>query len=391
MAILVKPRSESAHWYSANGEPVHTRPNADGKGEHPTTLMDARKLTLFPSSTNVLGVLAKHGLEKWKIRQVWLAMTKSPQKKGEPREVYYDRILNEAFEQVDRAQTGGTGIHKAILHALQGREVIPEYRAYIDPIFDFFKKNQIVPHATEQNIVNHEHGFAGTMDLAAFWGEYPAVFDWKTRKTEKGKPILSYEVQPMQIASYAGTYWRSRWPAVFGGNIYISSTEPGRIEMIRYDPNRMDREWKAFLWCLAIWRHIKGYDPRTAGSVIEMTESNLAAERHQAIIISSPGPDFKLLTSLDDQGREGVSEQRPPIPQTEGRPKGKAPKAKVNGTRPGKKPREPLTHKSLRFRSLPNLLSLSKQNDLSKEEKKLVAEYIGLREKKANKKGKTKK
>ena len=54
------PRIEGDHWYTRDGVPVHTQPKADGKGERPTTLRDARKLAFLPSVTTILKVISKH-------------------------------------------------------------------------------------------------------------------------------------------------------------------------------------------------------------------------------------------------------------------------------------------------------------------------------------------
>ena len=43
-------------------------------------------------------------------------------------------------------------------------------------------------------------------------------------------------------------------------NIYISTTEPGRIEAYVHDDPVS--EFNFFLNVCAVWRHVKGYDPR---------------------------------------------------------------------------------------------------------------------------------
>lgn len=64
--MLIVPRESASHWYFPDGTPLHEVPRADGKGQRPTSLRDARKLGLFPSVTNVLSILAKPGLDAWK-------------------------------------------------------------------------------------------------------------------------------------------------------------------------------------------------------------------------------------------------------------------------------------------------------------------------------------
>lgn len=288
MAILTKPKADGAHWYSGNGEPVHTRPSSAG-GTRFTTLKDARELGLFPSVTSILNVLAKPGLEKWKIQQVLLAMKRNPQKKEEAEEPYFNRVINDAFDQVDKASHAGTGLHGAVMAALQGRGIDPQYKPYIEPIFAFFERAKIEPRTTEQTVVNWDEGFAGTMDFGGIRdGVCPVVLDWKTRRTKPGQPITAYEGQPMQIAAYAATYWKNEFPLVIGGNIYISSTEPGRIEFIPYDGPRLKAEYDTFLACCRIWRHLNGYDPRTAGSAVDKGAVELLQDRWRNVVISSP-------------------------------------------------------------------------------------------------------
>lgn len=337
MAILVKPRTEGAHWYTANGEPVHTRPNQNGHGEHNATLADARKLRLFPSVTNCLSILGKPGLEKWKISQVLLAMKRTPQQEKEADEVYFDRVVNAAFEQVDVAQHTGTGIHQAMMAALQGRPVPDHYKPYVDKVFAYFDKEGIVCQTSEQVIVNHEVGFAGTMDFAGTRAGEPLVLDWKTRKTKPGKPIVSYEVQPMQVAAYGATFWKTRWPHVLGGNIYISSTEPGRIELIPYTMERMLAEWEAFCYIAYLWRHLSGYDPRTAGTAAETEGPEIAKERYQNIVISDPMDGAKALVPFQKPQAEAPAiDIAKPVPKQKERPKRAQDKGKKKAAKPSK-------------------------------------------------------
>ena len=63
-----KKSAESGHWYTQEGEPMYTIVGANGK-ERNTTLRDAKKDNLVPSVTTVLSLVAKPGLENWKINQ----------------------------------------------------------------------------------------------------------------------------------------------------------------------------------------------------------------------------------------------------------------------------------------------------------------------------------
>jgi len=62
-------REKSSHWYLKSGEPYHQVLRADGKGLRDVTLKDAKKVGAMRSVTSVLRVVAKPGLESWKIEQ----------------------------------------------------------------------------------------------------------------------------------------------------------------------------------------------------------------------------------------------------------------------------------------------------------------------------------
>ena len=64
--ILVR-RESASHWYLRDGTPYHEVERADGKGMRSATLRDARKSLAFPSVTNILSILAKPGLDAWRI------------------------------------------------------------------------------------------------------------------------------------------------------------------------------------------------------------------------------------------------------------------------------------------------------------------------------------
>lgn len=54
MAILAREFVKNSHWYSKKGDPFHTIPKKNEKGNRVTTLADARELGLFPSVTTIL-------------------------------------------------------------------------------------------------------------------------------------------------------------------------------------------------------------------------------------------------------------------------------------------------------------------------------------------------
>ena len=49
---------------------MHEVPRASGEGMRPTDVRDAKRLGLLPSVTNILGGLAKPGIDAWKRNQL---------------------------------------------------------------------------------------------------------------------------------------------------------------------------------------------------------------------------------------------------------------------------------------------------------------------------------
>jgi hypothetical protein len=264
MAVLKKDQVQSSHWYRADGTPCHRLPTAAGDGLRPTTLKDARRLGLFPSVTAILGIFAKPQLDTWKLRQVALASMRLERTDGESDTYFADRIIEAAFQQVEDAADLGSRIHEALEQHFEGVAVPEDLAIYTQPVFAWREAKQLEFVERERALVNHDHGFAGTMDVACVSPSGGiGVIDFKTRKTKPGQAVTPYDGQAMQIAAYGATYWgEANLPRLFGANVFISTTEPGRIEVCTYTPALLMAEWSAFRQACALWRHLKRYDPR---------------------------------------------------------------------------------------------------------------------------------
>jgi len=262
MAILSKSKVPSSHWYRADGTPVHKLPTADGRGERSTTIRDAKRLGLYPSVTSILSILAKPGLEKWKLDQVALACLRIPKTPEESEDYWCGRVRNAAFDQVEAAASLGTMIHGALELAMNGEAYSADMRPYVEPVMRWKESTGIEIVERELKVVNHDHGFAGTADVLFRYGQNGiGILDYKTRKTKPGEKVEAYDNQAMQLAAYAATYWgEENVSRVLAANVFISTTEPGRVEVVKHES--LVRDWLAFVMVAALWRYQKGYDPR---------------------------------------------------------------------------------------------------------------------------------
>ena len=271
MAILqAKPkRGSGGHWYTREGKAKHTMPRAKGDGERNTTLRDSKKHGLFPSVTTLLGLFAKPGLERWKQDQLLRIAFENPAKLDESFEGYADRCLVQHEKPVEEAADFGTKVHDAIEAYFTGQHIPDELLEYIQPALDWKQDHGLNFIEFEKMLFNTNHGFAGTVDIVGQGSEGAKfILDWKTRKTKPKVKVTSYDFQIHQIAAYAATYWGEEavlGHSVHGSNCYISSTEPGRFEVIKYSPEDLAKAWVDFTALCQLWRSLKNYDPRSHG------------------------------------------------------------------------------------------------------------------------------
>ena len=267
MAILVENKNMGGgHWYQPDGTPLHQVPKADGKGMRDTTLADAKKLGLLPSVTGITDIIAKPALMNWKASQVAAAAFENPPNGEESMDYFIERVINASHQQVAGAADLGSKVHDALEKLLtDGPDAVPEDMwAYVSPVMDWKKQAKITYAQIESVLVNIEHGYAGRCDVLGHDAKGgPVVIDYKTRKTKAGQACKPYDTQGMQLAAYAvAHYGEDRLPQVKAYNVYISTTEVGRVE--GYEHSSLLPHWEAFKAAAVLWRHIKGYDPRQA-------------------------------------------------------------------------------------------------------------------------------
>jgi hypothetical protein len=269
MAIITKSVFDSSHWYSLDGKPVHTQPTKDGEGQRATTLRDARKLALLPSVTSIISILDKPQLTRWKMREVAKAAIAIPGPQGEePVERFADRAIEAAMSQVGEAADLGSRIHAAIENLMRGSAEEPskELQPYVKPVLDWMRQVGVKVTHSEIVLVNAVHGFAGRVDALFTWGDAfgkMGILDFKTKKTKPDEKVEAYDEHTLQLAAYAAThYGAEHLQHVVAANLFISSTEPGRLEVVKHDKEKMVAAYEAFTQMCAIWRFRKGYDPR---------------------------------------------------------------------------------------------------------------------------------
>ncbi len=269
--ILIQ-RQPASHWYLRDGRPFHEIAKKDGSGNRPVTLADARKVLALPSVTNVLGVLAKPGLDAWKIEQGILSALTLPRRPGEELGDFAHRVVADMGEQVEKAADFGSAIHAACEVYALNKQLPQDIRllGFMESWFHWFDSNVERVAAVENVYVHYEHGYAGRVDMVALlkgigWG----VVDFKTQKVKRSakgeaKPAF-YETWPLQLAAYRQAILASGAKDVKGlVSVVIDSANPGPVHVKHWPPcGRATIDYfGSFLAALELWKYVKGYDPR---------------------------------------------------------------------------------------------------------------------------------
>jgi len=259
--------NQSAHWYKTDGTPCHQIEKKDKSGLRNVDLRDARKLNLVPSVTSILNIIAKPQLEAWKQEQVLLAALTLPIKEGEGAKEYATRIAQDALAYTKEAAEMGTLIHLYFEYVL-GQELsaveleeldkIPEetqeaIKKFVTEHFDL-----TMPYETERSIVNLDIGYAGTRDFKGFLkGGRRVIADWKTKNTKPGGKIFISPDNSYQLSAYAAAEGVGNLKDVVLMNVYVSRSEPGRIDSEAWGVDDSIKSYDIFKAACKLWYLIK--------------------------------------------------------------------------------------------------------------------------------------
>jgi len=265
-------REKSAHWYKVSGSgevtPFFEVPKKDGKGMKAVTIREAREVGALASVTSILKVLAKPGLESWKMEQAIMAALTLPRLEGEPLEVFAKRVVVDSEKESKEAGDFGTAIHDAISGWITNRRMPAEpVSKYLTQFTQWFETN-IKEVIYVEKLVHHTAlKYAGTMDfLGKLVGGDLVICDWKTQRVKrnaKGEkvPVFYEDSWPLQLAAYAMCDelvepTNASWVALI--SVIIDSSEPGPVYVKEWQP--ADHYWKMFMHCSELWNFTKGYN-----------------------------------------------------------------------------------------------------------------------------------
>ena len=247
--IIKEKVNDTGHWYRKSGEPAYF---VEGKtGRRPTTLRDARKLGLLPSTTGIINQLSKAGLDTWKQQQVLLAALTLPRQPDEPESDWLARVMQDSKATGREAAERGTAIH-AVIEAYFDQVYMPEKPPYLDAIDKALQDafgNQLW---LSERSFGHPLGFGGKCDLMAnpVNGKGNGfVCDFKTKDTNLDKVDVYFEHE-MQLAAYREGLGV---PNARCAIVFVNGTT-NQVKLIEIEEQKLQNSWECFQHLLRVYQ-----------------------------------------------------------------------------------------------------------------------------------------
>ena len=246
--MIIKQEGGSTHWYDKSGNPKYTVTDSKGK-ERPTNLRDARILSLVPSVTTILSIIAKPALNIWMQEQVLLAALTLPKRPDESESDWLNRVIRDSRESSKKARDRGTDIHDAIEMAFKG-DYRGEYINHANNVKKALNEHfGALEWISEQSFAS-EMMFGGKCDLHSPSG---VVVDFKTTDKPLEK-VAVYDDHAMQLAAYRVGLGI---PEARCANIFVHTS--GEVILIEHKKEELERGWAMFKDALSLWRNKNKY------------------------------------------------------------------------------------------------------------------------------------
>jgi len=272
------------HAYTISGEARHyqkTKSKSAKSDTRVTNIKDIREHNLFPSVTEYCKVLSAPALEEYKKNKIIEACFDQAAFAGDQDLYSYKKKIEmiAAKEPADAADLG-TKIHASIETYLTSKEQwdgeeifdLQDGRGvqawnFVLPVIAKLNDLNIIVDKTETVVVNPAYGYGGTVDLIGKRaGDINVIVDFKSKKTKEGEEVEAQETHPLQIAAYMAAVLKNDWNTISewnemieGYNIYVSTTEIGRVEHVKYNNDELFTAWGAFKHCINLWEWRNGY------------------------------------------------------------------------------------------------------------------------------------
>lgn len=238
------------HYYAQDGSPAYFTNGKD------TTLREARKLGLVPSTTEVLAIIAKPQLVRWQVNQGILAALTLPRQEGWTEEKYLAAIAEDGKRQAQEAADRGSYIHDQLERDRNGQSVDDWCKPTCERVRELLSESfPGVDDWVAEKPFAHTSGYGGRVDLHS--PSTGIVVDWKTKDGDlaDGKK-LAYD-QYFQLASYQQGL---ELPRNVVAAVFVSRDTPGAAQIHVWPVEKVDEGKEVFNAALALWKVLRKYD-----------------------------------------------------------------------------------------------------------------------------------
>lgn len=262
---------DSCHWYDKDGNPMHEVKSADGKKMVKTTLVQARKLNLYPSVTTCFKLLNKHGVNEWKLDTLLkVVQEKGITGQGLTAYEFKSILMKHAEKEMNQGADEGTEIHKVIeKYFMEGetsdnakhQHIAVQVRGIIASLMEG-KRHEV---ECEKNVVNIYEGYAGCIDLLAISDSQVLLADIKTTSEKNYAKYLKkpYIEWGQQLAAYFRTLTNEEYFFEKGFSIVsiVACRDTGNVDIYRWSSEEIEKCWKMFKNLLGYYQELNNYKP----------------------------------------------------------------------------------------------------------------------------------
>lgn len=274
---------EGGHWYDPITRKLVLEVPMTSKGREgevrPPTLRDARKYGWRPSVTTLLSILAKPGLDIWKVQEAVRTTRLFGRDMLTPEVEYVKRIVEASQERVEEAAEFGTKVHYALSMGFIDWSMMltnteDPYRAIANEVLNWCRAAGLECERSEHSFIS-PLGWAGTVDFLGTYQGKPVIVDFKTQEFDNPKDANFYDPEhPLQLAGYdlgVNAHTVGGLAGVQYMSIIISRTTLGCIATKIWPDQQRYRA--AFLTLWELWKLLKGYDPVSQEAQAEWQEA----------------------------------------------------------------------------------------------------------------------
>jgi len=253
-------------WYHKNGNPCYEIPKKSGDGMKRPTIVDARKMDLYPSVTSILKFIPKPELQAWIKEQVLKACWENPRliPAGDPTkhqlletlEEYAKRVLPIADEPRNKAAEHGTAVHDAIHAWFLKDDIAAKYEQYIRTFEKWLvSEAKLFNNCKTEVSIPTTHGYGGRFDLQFFDKDGTTLFcDYKVQSKADDKKFNFYPDWGLQLTAYKRAMIGTSPARLI--SVAMSATNPDRLETFEWT-DQEPKLWDQFQRTFGTFRFFK--------------------------------------------------------------------------------------------------------------------------------------